>query len=121
MHCVIVAMCALGGLGWQRLRAVQAIGWRHVQIGTAATMLIAGPWLLWQAHAFSGLFARADRAIADTPADLVIVEDKAAEFSQDLVYNPPYLERRPIRLLASKLRPTDMPVLCARYRIGFFD
>jgi hypothetical protein len=119
MHGVIGITCILAAAGWQSLRAQALIGWRHLQVATAATLLIATPWLLWQAHAFSGLFALPDRAIATSGADVVIVEDNAAEFSKDLVYNPPYLDRRPIRLLASKVRGDDMAGLCRRYRIAF--
>ena len=121
MHGILGIACLIAAIGWRDLRAQRMIGWRHLQIGTAATLLIATPFLLWQAHQFSGLFARQDRAIAAIHSDVVIVEDGAAEFSQDLVYNPPYLDRRPIRLLASKLHARDMARVCAGRSVAFFD
>jgi len=121
MHGVVGIACILAAIGWGELRARGAIGMRHLQIATAATMLAAAPWLLWQAHQFSGIFARQDRAIARTDADLVIVENGGAEFAQDLVYNPPYLDRRPIRLLASELDGADLARLCAGRSVAFVD
>ncbi len=121
MHGVVGVSCILAAIGWRDLRSRGAIGIRHLQIATAATVLIAAPWLLWQAHSFSGLYAHQDREIAAIDADVVIVDDGPVEFTQDLVYNPPYLDRRPIRLLASKLTAPDMERVCAGRSVAFVE
>jgi hypothetical protein len=119
MHGVVGVACLLGALGWAEVRRKGFVGQRHLAIATAASLLIATPWLLWQAHEFSGRFAQTDRKIAATDADLAVVDDHTPVFTQDLVYNPPKIDRRPVRLLASKLSPDEIAALCARSSVAF--
>jgi len=66
-------------------------------------------------------FAGVSGAIAESAASFAIVDDAAAPFAQDLVVNQPDLSNRPIRLLASVLQAPDLPSLCARGSIAFFN
>ncbi|MGX7953273.1 hypothetical protein ACWPM1_12000 [Tsuneonella sp. HG249] len=121
MHGLVGVACLIAALGWRDLRTKLALDRRHLAAATGATLFIAMPWLLWQAHHFSGLFAEVDRSIAATNSDLVIVDDTAPEFTADLVYNPPYLDRRPIRLLASRIEGGELARLCSDRTIAFVD
>jgi len=121
IHGFMGAGCLLAAIGWRSLRDRQQIAVRHFAAATAATLLVATPWLLWQAHHFSGLYAQTDRAIAATDADFVIVDEYAPVFTGDLVFNPPYLDRRPIRLLAGHIGPRELERLCARGSLAFVD
>lgn len=121
MHGVVGIACLLAAYGWAGLRRKGFVGRAHLAAVTALSLLVATPWLLWQAHQFSGLFAQVDRAIQATDADLVVVDDRTPAFTQDLVYNPPYLDRRPVRLLASKLEPGELAALCAGSSVAFVD
>ncbi len=121
IHGFVGAGCLLAAVGWRCLRDRQEIAVRHLAVATAVTLLVATPWLLWQAHHFSGLNARTDRAIAATDADFVIVDEYAPMFTGDLVFNPPYLDRRPTRLLASHIGARELERLCARGSLAFVD
>ena len=48
------------------------------------------------------------------------MDDLAAPFARDLVINRPDLSNRPIRLMASELRASDIREICARGSIAFF-
>lgn len=121
MHGVVGIACLLAAYGWAGLRRKGFVDRTHLAAVTAISLVVATPWLLWQAHQFSGLFAQVDRSIEATDADLVVVNDSTPAFTQDLVYNPPYLDRRPVRLLASKLEPNELAALCAGSSVAFVD
>lgn len=113
MHGVIGIACLVGALGWYELRQRGVISLRQFYSATAVSLLLVTPWLLWQTNQFSGLFRDLDRQIKASGADMVIVEDTAAPFAKDLVINPPFLDERPVRLLASASDTGDMALLCA--------
>jgi hypothetical protein len=119
MHGVIGIACILAAMGWRDLRDRGLIGKKHLAVATGAGLILFTPFLMWQSHRFAGEFARVDRAILASPAKIAIVDDGVPEFTGDLVYNPPVLGQRPVRLLASKLDPADMRDLCRRGPIGF--
>lgn len=104
VHGVMGNACLLAGFGWAALGAKGWDGGRILALATAASLLTM-VWLGFAAHRFVAPFAAADRAIAATDADYVVVDHTAAAFAQDLVINPPDLDARPIRLAAIAVRP----------------
>ncbi|WP_164115002.1 hypothetical protein [Sphingorhabdus sp. Alg239-R122] len=121
LHGLIGICCLIGAAGWMELKRKGLVRLGHFHLASAVTLCLTMPWLLWQASAFSGSYAAVDRNIAAMKADIVIVEDRAAPFAKDVVSNRPYLENRPIRLMASNLADADMHTLCARYKVTFVD
>jgi hypothetical protein len=64
-------------------------------------------------------FASVSRAIDTSPERFVIVDNSAAPFGGNLVINQPDLSNRPIRLMASELRASDISDICARGTVAF--
>ncbi len=119
MHGLIGICCLMGAAGWIELRRRGLANMRQFMIASVVTAVVAMPWLMWKAHVFSGNFADLDAKLSTIDSDIVIVEDRAVPFGKDVVYNPPYLDARPIRLMASLLQAEDMAKLCARYSVSF--
>lgn len=121
LHGALAAMCLLCGAGWIELRErglAQARGFVLLSLLTLATII---PLRLYQAHEFSGAFARPAIAAARSGADVVIVDNFAAPFAQDIVINDPFLRNRPVMLLASQVTPRQIATLCASHRIATVD
>lgn len=121
LHGLIGNLCLLAGFGWLALRERGIDRWRVVALSSAAS-LIGLAWLGGNAHRMVVPYATIDRAIAASRADYVLIDDTTAPFAQDLVYNPPYLERRPIRLAASAVSQLRWPQsLCTGKRVAIVD
>ena len=119
LHGVIGNACLLGGYGWRRLE----------ERGRAPTMVFAGATLasialLVPLHAvmaqrivapFAATAAKRDAV----PARIVIVDDFAAPFAQDLVLNRPDLSNRPWILTGHQLLPGEIAGLCHAGPIAF--
>lgn len=121
LHGALGAMCLLCGAGWIELREhglAQARGFVVLSLLTLATII---PLRLYQAHEFSGAFARPALAAARSGADAVIVDNLAAPFAQDIVINDPFVRNRPVMLLASQVTPTLIATLCTSRRIATVD
>jgi hypothetical protein len=70
------------------------------------------------AHRYVDTYARLARTVGTMPADIVVVDDTAAPFAQDLVLNRPDLSNRPIRLLASRIDPGTLRALCQVHTVA---
>ncbi|MBD0273218.1 MAG: hypothetical protein ICV73_14990, partial [Acetobacteraceae bacterium] len=111
----------LGAFGWRWLEG-KGLSFRRPLLWTsAATFLVAVPAHAFLAGRMVEPYAVASRAIADTRADIVVVDDAAAPLAADLVINLPDLSNRPLRLRGSALAPHDMAVLCRRGTVRFFE
>lgn len=119
-HGLIGIACLLAAYGW---KAFDQKGWaptRHLAIATALTWMVALPWLLWQAHALSGVYARTSAAIGGKAADMVVVDGDAVPYARDLVINRADLGNRPLRLLAGAIGPVEAAALCQHGTIAFY-
>ena len=102
----------LAAYGWITLGQDRAI-WRSVLLrATAAGLCVLLPMQAWMAHQFYTPFARVSKRIDASRADYVVVGDTDVPFSTDLVINPPFLDRRPIRLLRGAIDPALTQQLC---------
>jgi hypothetical protein len=121
VHGVIGNACLLAGYGWYALEAHGLSLRRALAWTSAATFLLVLPIRGYMAHEMVAPFAHISRMIAKSGADVAIVEDNVAPFANDVIINQPDISNRPIRLLASKLRPDDMKNLCSFGRVVFID
>jgi len=119
LHGVIGNACLLACYGWAKLNSQGLAPRRLLAWTTAASLLIVFPIRCVMVHQMVGAFAGVSRAIDGSPAHFAIVDDGSVSFGMDVVFNQPNLSNRPIRLLASQLRPADMPEVCARGSVEF--
>lgn len=118
LHGLIGNVCLLAGYGWIALRERGLDRRRLIAASSAATLAML-LWLGWSAHRFAAPYAELDRRIAASGADYALIDERAAFSARDLVYNPPFLDRRPIRLDASAVtRGAWSPRLCDGKRVA---
>lgn len=117
MHGLLGNLCLLAGFGWIALRGL-GLDSRRLWQGASAASAAAILWLGWNTHAMVAPYAAVDRRIAASEADIVLIDDNAAPFVQDLVYNPPWLDRRPVRLAASAMPLPSDARLCAGRKLA---
>ena len=111
----------LGGYGWAALQQRGQSSARLMFVGSALT-IAAMLWLALAARTMVAPYAAADQAMTAVDADWLLVDDTAAPFAQDLVLNPPDLDRRPIRLAASAVRAdAAWTILCRDTRVAIAD
>lgn len=120
MHGLIGIGCLIGALGWREMRALDARAGRMFAVASLATVGVAGPFLLWRAHAFVEPYAEAHAAIAASEADVVLVDSTAAPFAIDLAINTPDLDR-PVRLVADRIGSDDLTPLCRSRVVAQLD
>lgn len=118
LHGLIGNLCLLAGFGWIALRDA-GLGSRQLWRGASAATLIAILWLGSSAHRMVAPYAAIDRRIAASAADIVLIDDHAAIFAQDLVYNPPWLDRRPVRLAVSAMPRPGAAEICVGKSAAF--
>ncbi len=121
LHGVIGNACLLGGYGWRWLEMRRLTLRRPFLWTSAVTVLVVIPAHAVLAYRWDRPYVMVDRAVGSSKADLVVVEDGAVSWGQDLVVNRPDLSNRPIRLRGSALRPDDIALLCHGRSIAFFD
>lgn len=119
LHGLLGSACLLAGYGWRASGA--GAPRRAMIVATVASCLIILPLHAVMAHRFVAPFAAARAALLASDADMVLVDDLAAPFVQDLVINRPDLANRPLLLKASEIRADRIGILCARGSIGVFD
>lgn len=119
LHGVIGSACLLAGFGWQAL-AQNGVSMRRAFGWTTALTLALLPVHAWMIHRFVAPYAQVDRMIAQSSADIAIVDVTAAPFASDLVLNRPDLTNRPIRLGYSPDTPLLLKRLCEESRVQVF-
>ena len=122
LHGLVGNAILLGVFGWVAL-GDRIAAWRPLLMrSTIAGMLVLLPVQVWMAHGFYAPFAKASSRIDASNVEYVVVDGRDAPFSSDLVINPPFLERRPIRLLREEIDPALVRSLCVSpVRVGMVD
>ncbi len=118
LHGLIGNCALLAAYGWRDFSDRAAVR-GFVRMGTIATVCGSVPFLFWQAHAFVDPYARLNRVIEHTNADMVVVNTEGTGFVADEVRNRPDLANRPIRLASATLTAADIHIICARGTIAF--
>lgn len=121
VHGLLGSFALLGAMGWERLRRSGQAAEGLLAAGTALTLAIAMPFLLWKAHHYVAPYARVDRMIDGIDADFAIIDTMPPSFAIDSVRNGPKLEGRPIRLSALELSHADAAWLCRRGSVALVD
>lgn len=107
-NCILLAV-----YGWVSL-GDRSGPWRALLIrSTVAGLVILLPIQAWMAHSFYAPPAHVSKRLSTIDADYVVVGAGDAPFAADLVINPPYLDRRPIRLLREVMNPALVRAICA--------
>lgn len=115
VHGLIGNAILLAVFGWRALAQTEVFGqWRSFLVRTT----IAGAFIMipvqgWMAYAFYAAPAQASQRIDKIDADYAVIGAGDARDAYDLVYNPPSLNRRPIRLLREALTAKAVQDICA--------
>lgn len=119
LHGLIGNLCLLAGFGWLELRR-RGLDRRRLIVASSVVTLGVISWFGWTAHQMVAPFAAIDRQLAALDADIILIDDQAAPFAQDLVYNPPLLDHRPVRLAGSAMPlASDLRSACKEKRMAF--
>jgi hypothetical protein len=117
LHGMLGSLALLGAFGWKRIHAELPQVDRWLPVSAAVSLLLLLPVRAWQAETFARPWRQADARIEAVDADIVLIEHRGRWFANDLVRNDPYLNNRPLRLLAGKLSATEAGRLCHHYRV----
>ena len=122
LHGLIGSFILLAAYGWASLGEAKAI-WRGLLLRTTvAGLIVVLPLQAWMAHSFYVAPAQVSKRIAGSAADYVVVGGADAPFAADLVVNPPFLDKRPIRLLREAIDPELVSALCvSRPRVALVE
>lgn len=113
LHGLIGNFILLALFGWKSLGAALP-RWRPLLIRTTlAGLVVLLPVQMWMAHAFYAAPARISKQIDQMDADYAVIGGSDAPFAADLVINPPYLDRRPLRLLRERIDPATARAICS--------
>ncbi|MDE2436067.1 MAG: hypothetical protein KGM49_07405 [Sphingomonadales bacterium] len=109
-NCILIAVYGWMSLGERRAE------WRGLLLrSTAASIAVILPLQAWMAHGFYASSAEASTKISALDADYAIIGRSDVPFAFDLVYNPPLLDRRPVRLVRDKVDPGLIDAICRRH------
>lgn len=122
LHGLIGNAILLALFGWKSMPA-DLPRWRPLLIRTTlAGVVVLLPVQMWMAHAFYAPSARISKQIDRMDADYVVIGGSDAPFATDLIVNPPYLDRRPLRLWREKIDSAAALAICAeRPSVAFID
>lgn len=125
LHGFLGGACLVAAYGWMKLTqpldtGEQAVARASFALAALFSMLVLLPWRAAQAHAFSAPYAAASRAIARTPADVVLVDPGDLFFAADLVRNDPFLRNRPKVMDLGALDEAQLGRMCSTLKVSLF-
>lgn len=121
LHGFLGSFALVAAYGWRTLAAgapelVHRL--RHLLMASVALSLaVLLPLRAYQAYSFTRPYARAQAAIEQSRADIVIIDPAGRYFSEDLVRNDPFLGNRPLIMRAGRIDARRLPELCGRYAV----
>jgi hypothetical protein len=119
LHGVIGNACLLGGYGWRKLEERGRAPVTAFAGATLASIALLVPIHAVLAHRIVAPFAAAAAKRDAVSARIVIVDDGAAPFAQDLVFNRPDFSNRPWVLLGHQVAPSQIAGYCRGGPIAF--
>lgn len=126
LHGFLGSMCLLAAWTWAELTERLGVERNRatadlfvVSVAISAGILL--PVRAIQTHAFVHPYAMADAAIRRAADDVVLVDDRAALFTVDLVRNDPLVRNGPLVLQLAALKMDQIRALCAAHTIAVFD
>lgn len=120
VHPVLGNAVLLACYGFHRLQQNGLSLRRPLAITTGAAVALLALHA-WMAAQFVQPFVQIRDQLAAIDADAVIVDTDQVPFGQDVVVNRFDLSNRPKLLIATLLKPEDLPKLCSMGTIAFFD
>lgn len=112
-HGLIGNAILVAAFGWKQLKDAAPI-WRGLLlVTTALACVVILPMQSWMAYRQYRAYAELDQRLLASPAAYVLIGAVDAPYAKDLVYNPPRLDRGPIRLLRDAVGPELALRLCA--------
>jgi hypothetical protein len=124
VHGLLGNVCLLAAFGWIRLTgdaAARPALHRLFAAAGAVSLLVLFPVHAWQAHQWVLPYARAEREIQQSRADVVIVDRRGLWYGVDLVRNDPFLKTGPKVLNLGGLDQAGLDWVCGHYRVAMFD
>ena len=120
LHPVLGNAILLACFGFHRLEISGLSMRRPLALTTVAAILFI-PVHAAMASRVTAPFVQLHNDLAATRAGVVIVDTDHVPYGQDTVINRYNLSNRPILLIASLLTPQDLPAICKRSSVAFFD
>lgn len=126
VHGFLGSVALLAAAGWVRLTegrwaSAAPRAWATFAASMVFALAVWIPMRLGQVAAFTTPYARAYRAIRQSPADVVIVDPRGLWYGDDLVRNDPFLGPGPKVMKRTLLKNPQLQALCARYKVALFD
>lgn len=115
LHGLIGNAILLAIFGWRAAMGGQSAGqwrglmWRATAVGGLCILPVQG----WMAHAFYAPPAQVSARIDTIDADYAVIGAGDARDAYDLIYNPPALDRRPVRIMRNALDRQTIADICA--------
>jgi hypothetical protein len=119
LHGLIGSACLLGGYGWRKLEERGRAPVTAFAGATLASIALLVPLHAVMARHIVAPFAAVAAQRDATAARIVIVDDRAAPFAQDLVLNRADFANRPWILLGHQVVPAQIAGLCRGGSIAF--
>ena len=119
LHPVLGNAILLACFGFRKIEK-SGLSLRRPLIITTAIAVLILPLHALMAARVAQPFADVRKELAEIPADVVIVDIDGVPYGQDVVFNRFDLSNRPRLLIASLLKPDDLPGLCRRSTIAFY-
>jgi hypothetical protein len=125
-HGLLGSFCLLAAFAWGRVTGgiTPFAKSKATLLFTAAavlSILVLVPLRAWQAHIFIHPYARAEAAIQRAPSQVVLLDDRGAWYTADLIRNDPFLRNRPLVMSIMGLTDQQLRDICARFTVGVFD
>ncbi|MDE2411747.1 MAG: hypothetical protein KGM18_08250 [Sphingomonadales bacterium] len=106
-HGVLGNAALLAGWAWHRMGDKRLEQRRLLARTTLASVAVLLPFQMWSVHSSFRSFVEADRRITASGTDLVVLDNGWGHHVENLVYNAPDLDNRPIRLIAQRIIDPD--------------
>lgn len=120
LHPVLGNVILLACYGYKALEAGPVSMHRPLVITTAVAVVLLGVHA-WMAAQLAAPFVQTRKELSSVPTDVVIADAATIPFAEDVVFNRFDLSNRPVLLLADKIEPDDLPAICRRSSIAFYD
>ena len=120
LHPVLGNAVLLACYGFKALEDGGVTVRRPLIITTAVAVVLLGVHS-WMAAQLTAPFVQTRKELASLRADVVIVDAATVPFAEDVVFNRFDLSNRPMLLLADKIKPEQLPAICKRSTIAFYE
>lgn len=121
LHGSIGSLVLIVVVGWEQIerhagaKLSAVIGWFVL-----VTLLVVLPMRFLLMEKLVSPWQQGARIVADSTADIVIVDSLWLFYGQDIARTDPFAKERPIAMILHKMSPLQIETLCARYDVALF-